>query len=549
MPAGAPPADRWWSLARHDRWLWAFTVLGLGLRLIWIDQPLVDQQAWRQADTAAIARNYYEEGYDLLYPRIDWRGDSSGFVESEFPLYPFTVAVFYQMLGGAHEWVGRLLSALASAAAGVLLYGLGLRLYGPGWPPRLAALVFLLSPYNVYFGRAFMPEATMLLFSVGALLAFACWAESGGRALLAAAVVATALAFLVKIPTLYLGFPLVALAWARWGWGFLRRPVLWLFLVLVLLPPALWYYHAHRLFEQTGLTFGIWNSYGYDKWSGSGADLAYWLLMVRRLGEGVLTPVGLALVLLGLTWQRGGRGEVMVYAWVGGLLLYLALVPEGNRRLEYYQLPFVAPGALLVGKALAEFLGPSPGTASWLSRAAARMAPRLRMAMTLGLLAAVVAWGAVVVEPLYRPSNLRGYYTGCRYAGEILARKLPSSVLLVVGDLDENAGAPRRAQSPTMLYYCRRKGWQITPEEFNQARLDSLAAKGAAYFVVPGGFAYARQGFWLGLFDRGVTIPSAYPEFFTEPAALEQVRRRRGEPDRDFLVVRLQTGPLSSPEP
>ncbi|MFA6111507.1 MAG: hypothetical protein WDA75_22340, partial [Candidatus Latescibacterota bacterium] len=159
-----------------------------------------------------------------------------------------------------------------------------------------------------------------------------------------------------------------------------------------------------------------------------------------------------------------------------------------------------------------------------------------------GLLAVVVAWGLAVAEPLYRPPNLRGYYAGCRYAGEILAQKLPSGVLLVVGDLDENAGAPLRAQSPTMLYYCHRKGWQITPEEFSQARLDSLAAAGAAYFVVPGGFAYARREFWLGLFDRGVTIPSAYPEFYTEPAALEQVRRRRGEPDRDFLVIRLQTG-------
>ena len=71
---------------RTDPWLWAILLVGLGLRLPGLDEPLIDQQAWRQTDTAAIARNYYEEGYDLFYPRVDWRGATAGYVETNFPL-------------------------------------------------------------------------------------------------------------------------------------------------------------------------------------------------------------------------------------------------------------------------------------------------------------------------------------------------------------------------------------------------------------------------------------------------------------------------------
>ena len=47
-------------------WLLGIVVLGLVVRLFEVGEPLIDKQAWRQADTAAIARNYFEEGYELL---------------------------------------------------------------------------------------------------------------------------------------------------------------------------------------------------------------------------------------------------------------------------------------------------------------------------------------------------------------------------------------------------------------------------------------------------------------------------------------------------
>jgi len=109
-----------------------------------------------------------------------------------------------------------------------------------------------------------------------------------------------------------------------------------------------------------------------------------------------------------------------------------------------------------------------------------------------------------------------------------------------VGDVDENAGAPHRAQSPTLLYYCHRKGWQINPGEFAPGRLDSLAAVGADFFLVAGGFAMGDRPFWQDLLRRGVSTPSGYPRLWHDEAEFARfIGTQQGE-DRHFILVPLE---------
>ena len=45
--------------------------------------PLLDHHAWRQADTAAISRNFARERFNLFYPQVDSRGGRrDGYVET-----------------------------------------------------------------------------------------------------------------------------------------------------------------------------------------------------------------------------------------------------------------------------------------------------------------------------------------------------------------------------------------------------------------------------------------------------------------------------------
>ena len=92
----------------------ALLFLGFALRMFEIGEPLIDKQAWRQTDTAAVARNFFEEDFNVFLPRVDWRGDGAGTVEMNFPLYPYLVSLVYGTFGGVHEWVGRLLSSFFS---------------------------------------------------------------------------------------------------------------------------------------------------------------------------------------------------------------------------------------------------------------------------------------------------------------------------------------------------------------------------------------------------------------------------------------------------
>ncbi|OQA93350.1 MAG: hypothetical protein BWY24_00496 [Microgenomates group bacterium ADurb.Bin219] len=48
-----------------------FFILALGFcsRLYKINIPLADHHSWRQADTAAVARNYIKEGWNFFFPK------------------------------------------------------------------------------------------------------------------------------------------------------------------------------------------------------------------------------------------------------------------------------------------------------------------------------------------------------------------------------------------------------------------------------------------------------------------------------------------------
>jgi hypothetical protein len=43
-------------------------------RIYNIDAPLVGLRSWRQADTMTIAINFFKNGYNILYPQINWGG-------------------------------------------------------------------------------------------------------------------------------------------------------------------------------------------------------------------------------------------------------------------------------------------------------------------------------------------------------------------------------------------------------------------------------------------------------------------------------------------
>lgn len=329
-----------------------------------VEQPLLDRHAWRQTDTASFARGLAQGEFDVLHPRfLAYYPDAYGMdgaVETEFNLYPLLVAGLYRLFG-VRDLLARLVSALFSLGTGLWVYLLGRRFYGHR--AGLLALLFLgLSPLYVYYGRNVQPDATALFLSVGSLYLFTDWLETKRWPSFAGAAVCVSLSFLSKITSLHIALPLVFAALARYRGRFWREGRLWAFALIALAPSALYYLHAHRLYQETGLTvYGISGG-----WPGSGkfdtlsqlGSLEFYRVMLARLRGPILGWYGSLALALGLMLWSARKSDALLYVWLASVLLFILAVAQGNRQHEYYQLPLVPVGALFIGKALSALSAP-----------------------------------------------------------------------------------------------------------------------------------------------------------------------------------------------
>jgi 4-amino-4-deoxy-L-arabinose transferase-like glycosyltransferase len=442
-------------------WIILILLLGLFLRLIHITFPVGGFAGWRQADTAAMAHNFYTNGFDILQPQIDWGGNSNGYVETEFPLYSFLVALCYKLFSPDDLW-GRLLSVIFSLGA---IYGLYLlvRKCIDEDTALWSALVYAIIPLNVFYGRALMPEPMMLMCSIWGIYFFSVWISNGKLVVLVLSAMSLALAALLKIPALYLGIPLLFLVWRKFGITFLRNPWLWIFAFLILAPVTLWYYHAHQTFLQSGLTFGIWD-YGTGKWGNFSLLLSFKFyndVLFKSIAERHLTYPGFFLFLIGLFVPRSRNDEKLFLWWLVGLGVYLIIVARGNQAHEYYQLPFSIPACVYIGKTLREVMAP----------ASFRFYRRNRRIVLACILASMVAL------PLLSILRIQSFMEGERLNGSLF--QLGNGVM-------QETATDRRIVTvdggdPVILYQCHRKGWHASPDDITPALLESLHFQGASY--------------------------------------------------------------------
>ncbi len=425
-------------------------------RLAHVWAPIVGWHAWRQADTAAIARNFHRDGMNLLYPAVDWAGAGPGYVESEFPLFPYAVAGLYQLFGVQVVW-GRILAILFSVAASLYLYRLCAR-YVDRWTAAFSAAAFSLFPINTYIGVAFMPEPLMLFASVAAIDHMDRWSRSGREhdRWLSALFLATAIA--VKVPELFLGLPIAYLFWRRLGWRMFMQPGVWLYAATVLGLPALWYVHAHSLGQMTGLTFGIWDA-GSGKWGNLDLLISptfYSKLLFSRIIERHLVYAGFLLFVMGWVVLRRRRDLGTFKWWGAGAALYLLVAAKGNQVHDYYQLPVLLPLALWVGAGIAWALAPRRTTL-------ARIA------------------GGALVATFLALSLLRTQH--------FLEKEISSTYLLDFADMVQGVVSPEArviavdGSDPTMLYHADRKGWHAHAESITEDWVDARRLEGAAYLV------------------------------------------------------------------
>ncbi len=163
--------------------LLAILVLGFVLRLYKIDTPLADHHSWRQADTAAVARNFIKTGFDFFKPQIDnfiplhpGVPNKERLFLVEPPIYNSLVAGVYSILGVDIKWA-RMVSIFFSLCSAFLLYLISKRFFGEK-VGLLSAFFFSVLPYNIFYSRAVLPEPMIIFLTLSMFYFCLKWLES-----------------------------------------------------------------------------------------------------------------------------------------------------------------------------------------------------------------------------------------------------------------------------------------------------------------------------------------------------------------------------------
>ena len=141
-------------------------------------------------------------------------------------------------------------------------------------------------------------------------------------------------------------------AWLRYGPGLLRRFELWLVAAFTIGLTGAWYWHAHQLFLQTGLSFGFWGA-GANRYSwGELIGPNYWGNLLLRTGVRGLAVLGLPLLVIGLMNRQIKAEARLLPIGLAAVLAAGALAPQSSGVHEYYQLPLLLFACPLMGLGL-----------------------------------------------------------------------------------------------------------------------------------------------------------------------------------------------------
>jgi len=464
----------------------ALFVLGAGLRVIGIWQPIHEPGIWHDTDLAAIARNFHREGMNPLYPRIDWRGDGSGYAEMELPLISWVSALFYPVFG-EREQIGRGIAYGFSLGALAVFFRLARQLLPP-LSALAAGLFFALSPLVVGLSSSIQPEMPMLCFSLLSVHLFVRWLDGDSTRDLWLAAVAAALAILAKLPAAHVGLLFAALWLAKQGPAGLARARPWLFAAVALAPAAAWYAHARGLYLAYGNSLGVSNEYHWAGW-----DLftdAYFVRGIARHELAIWTKAGLALGLVSVVLGAKLRVVRLGLVWLAAAFVFylVAARTTADGWAAHYHVFSVPPVALLFGA----------GLASAIAWTRSSRAPRIVIAGLWCLLALGLA-GAYASEARGLAWRVRKQLTPHplhRCALDMSPHLVEPGLVVVSGASARDAkGYPLAVDAPYMLYWLDRKGFALAEEDQSLASLRALAARGARYFVAEKKALGKRPGF------------------------------------------------------
>ncbi len=334
-------------------------VIALFTRLYKINTPLADFHSWRQVDTAAVARNFVDQGFDLLHPRYDDLSNIQSGLENpngyrfvEFPIYNAIFASLYKYFPIVSlEIYGRLTTIMFSLIIIGIIYYLLLKETSRK-TAIFASLTYAIFPYFVFFSRVVLPETTALGFIF--LSIFFLYAYSNNKKKITSSLLYLlslsffSLAIITKPTVIFYGITLGYLFFRKHKLQIVKKIYFYLFFIISTIPYLLWYYYISHFPE--GVPANHWLITSVNTPQGLRSiffrPAFFRWIFFERINNLIFGGYLSFLFLLGII----RKNKSFFYStFLFSILSFLFIFQGGNVQHEYYQTIILPPLAIFVG--------------------------------------------------------------------------------------------------------------------------------------------------------------------------------------------------------
>jgi hypothetical protein len=434
--------------------LFIAALLGIAVRFYHIGFPVADWHSWRQADTAAVARNFLKFGIDPLHPRYDdlsniqsGKDNPQGWRMVEFPIYQLVAVGLYKTIHSLSIEVCLRFVSILSTAGSIYILGLLLWEMINPWIAVVGSFLYAILPFSIYYGRAILPDPLAIFFALLSLYLLSVSYRNSYRTwIIILAGISAAAAVLIRPMAVFLLFPALYLTMRNSTSTAKSIGRLLLYGVIMTVPLLLWRHWILQFPE--GIPASDW-LYNKSNIRFKGAWF-YWLFS-QRLGDLILGYWGLIPFGLGIIATVRKKEGWFSALWLVGGLSYLIIFAGGNVQHDYYQALLLPIVIWFLAKGVGFLLQKKEGI---------RFVPSIALAViSISFLCAFSWYTMRTYFWINRPEIVE--------AGRMADKLIPNDAKVI---------APYNGDT-TFLYQTGRQGW---PEGFD---IDKKISEGAGYYV------------------------------------------------------------------
>lgn len=427
--------------------------IGFYVRTYRINTPLADWHSWRQADTSSVTRHFVHDGINILYPQYDdlsniasGKDNPMGLRMVEFPLYNiFSVVIDKLFVGWNIEISQRLTTIFISLWTLVVIFKL-VRKYEGRAVAVIAATIFAILPYNIYYSRVILPEPLLAALVMTLLYAVDKWLESDKIRYFIFSCVLAAFAVLVKPYALFFIPAVLYLLFKKWKLKALIKPSVVVLILSAFAPFLIWRWWEGHFPEGIPAYSWLFNGDGI-RFKGA---FFYWIF-ADRISRLILGYCGIVFLIIGVLakpWKNS-----FFYWLLISSLLYVFTIATGNVRHDYYQILLIPTLAIFTAKGIWAILQKNQ---IFHSRA-------LNFIVALILFIGMESFGWYLVRDYFNINHPE-----IVEAGRAVESLTPLKSKIIAPYMGDTA----------FLYQTGRSGWPIM-----EGTIDEMLYKGAQYYV------------------------------------------------------------------